>query len=137
MKDGCLVDRLFVYGTLLAPELLRAIIGRSLQGVPAVLSGYSCYRVRCAAYPAVTKKTGALTYGNLFSGIDPSQWESLDDFESNLYERHLVDVSLAAESNVDAYTYVIADAHRDRLTSEAWEFEHFRRHHLNRYLRQL
>jgi len=131
------VNRLFVYGTLLAPELLRAIIGRSLQGVPAFLSGYSCYRVRRAAYPAVTREAGALTYGSLFSGIDRSQWESLDEFESNLYERHLVDVSLADESDVDAYTYVIANAHRDRLTCEAWDFEHFRRHHLNRYLRQL
>ena len=47
-------DALFVYGTLLAPELRRAVVGRALDGTPAVLDGYACYRVRRAAYPAIT-----------------------------------------------------------------------------------
>ncbi len=132
-----MVDSLFAYGTLLAPELLHSVIGRRIEGAPAVLDDYVCRRVRRAAYPAITKLAGASTRGNLYRGIDKLGWQRLDDFESSLYERQLVEATQLDGSPMTAYTYVIADPHKERLTDEAWNFEDFRRLHLQRYLNHL
>ncbi len=132
-----MVDCLFAYGTLLAPELLYSVVGRRIKGQPAVLQGYICRRVRRAAYPAITKLDGATTHGSMYCGIDDLAWRRLDDFESNLYERRLIELTQANGSPAMAYTYVIADTYKDRLTDEAWEFERFRRLHLGRYLNRL
>ena len=132
-----MVGRLFAYGTLLVPELLCAVLGRALSGVPAVLSGYACFRVRRAAYPAIVGQPGATTHGELFTGIVAPEWNALDDFESSLYERHEVRVRLPDESIIEAHTFVVADPFRHRLTDEPWDLENFRRKHLDRYLTRL
>ena len=132
-----MVDCLFAYGTLLAPELLHSVIGRRLEGDPAVLEDYVCRRVRRAAYPAIIKLTGASTRGNVYCGIDNLAWQRLDDFEASLYERQLVEPTKLDGSPIMAYTYVIADTHKERLTDEAWNFEDFRRLHLQKYLNRL
>ena len=44
--------------------------------------------------------------------------------------------SAADAASAMAYTYVIADAYKNRLTDEVWVLEHFRLSHLNRYLSQ-
>ena len=131
-----MVDRLFAYGTLLAPELRCAVLGRALAGKPATLSGYACYRVSRAAYPAVVEQAAGHTNGELFSGIAASEWDALDEFESRLYERRLVEIE-AAGTRLGAYTYVVAETMRECLTDEAWDLERFRRNHLERYLARL
>lgn len=131
------VDRLFAYGTLLAPELLCRVIGREITGQAAVLPEYSCYRVRRAAYPAIVAQTGATTDGRIFGGIAALEWDKLDAFESQLYDRCMVEVTLADRTRITAYTYVVTAAGRHRLSDEPWELEYFRRHHLERYLRRL
>ncbi|HJP36395.1 MAG TPA: gamma-glutamylcyclotransferase family protein [Gammaproteobacteria bacterium] len=131
------MDRLFAYGTLLAPELRGAVIGRAVEGDPAVLPGYACYRVRRAAYPAIVQQQGTNTHGSLFAGIEPTEWDRLDNFESHLYERRLVEVTLSASSHRSAYAYVVAATFRHRVSEEPWRLERFRRDRLNRYLNRL
>ena len=36
----------FAYGTLMAPSVLEAVIGRRIEGRPAVLAGHARYLVR-------------------------------------------------------------------------------------------
>lgn len=132
-----MVDCLFAYGTLLAPELLHSVVGRTIEGRPAVLAGYVCRRVRRAAYPAIAQQSGDSTHGRVFCGIDDRGWLRLDEFESDLYERRLVEVTHQDDTRTVAYTYVIGDEHKSYLTEEAWELERFRRLHLKRYLTQL
>ena len=129
-----MVDCLFAYGTLLVPELLSAIVGRAIEGRPAILTGYVCRRVHHAAYPAIMPRAGESTLGQVYFGIDETQWRHLDAFESDQYERRLVAVSLPGGSHTTAYTYRLADAYKRHLTDEVWDIKHFRRHHLKRYL---
>ena len=131
-----MIDCLFAYGTLRAPELLQSVIGRRIEGNPAVLEGYICRRVKHTDYPAITQRTGSSTQGSVYWGIDAPAWRRLDAFESNLYERSVVEISHADAASAMAYTYVIADAYKKHLTDEVWVLEHFRLSHLNRYLSQ-
>ena len=43
----------FVYGTLLAPEVVKTLIKRVPKMVPAHLKGFTRYRVRGEVYPAI------------------------------------------------------------------------------------
>ncbi len=128
------MDRLFAYGTLLAPELREKIVGRALRGNPATLSGYACFRVRRAAYPAIVPDAGRSTRGEVIGALNRDDWDRLDRYESSLYRRVLVAVRGDDGAHIAAYTYVIEPASVHRLSDEPWEYEWFRRRHLRRYL---
>lgn len=128
---------LFVYGTLLAPELRRALLGRELQGTPANLDGYACFRVRRAPYPAITPALDACTAGEIIDGLSSADFAKLDDYESAMYRRLIVTVRDQAGNNVDASTYVIDATARQRLSDEPWDYAAFRLQQLDRYLKAL
>ncbi|MGR9093379.1 MAG: gamma-glutamylcyclotransferase family protein [Gammaproteobacteria bacterium] len=130
-------DRLFVYGTLLVPELRHALLGRTLDGSPAELPGYACFRVRHAAYPAITPAAGATTAGELVGGLSHVDFEKLDDYESALYRRLVVTVRDNSGNDVESFTYVIDNSAVNRLSDETWDYAAFRLRQLDRYLKAL
>lgn len=129
--------KLFVYGTLLAPELRRALLGRTVPGAPAELDGYACFGVRHAPYPAITPLAGASTKGELVGGLSAAEFDILDDYESTMYRRLVVTVRDGAGNSSDAFTYVIDESAVHRLSDELWDYATFRLHQLDRYLKAL
>ncbi|MFT4563391.1 MAG: gamma-glutamylcyclotransferase (GGCT)/AIG2-like uncharacterized protein YtfP [Gammaproteobacteria bacterium] len=131
-------DCLFAYGTLLAPELLAAVLGIAAPiGGPATLRNYACYRVRRTAYPAIVQRKESDTHGQVFAGIDPGLWVRLDRYESSLYKRETVTLELANREFLEAQTYVLSNDSHARLTNESWDLEGFRCRHLKKYLDRL
>lgn len=130
-------SQLFVYGTLLAPELRRALLGRTLDGTPAELPGYACFRVRHAPYPAITPAADATTAGELVGGLSHADLEKLDAYESSLYRRCVVTARNLAGTNVKSFTYVINESALNRLSDESWDYADFRLRQLDRYLKAL
>lgn len=128
---------LFVYGTLLAPELRHALLGRPIESTPAELDGYACYGVRQAPYPAITPVAGACTRGELIGNLSVSEFDILDDYESAMYQRQVVTVRDAASNDTAAFTYVIDESAAHRLSDELWDYATFRLHQLDRYLKAL
>ena len=130
-------DCLFVYGTLLAPELRHVLLGRTLDGAPAELRDYACFRVQHAPYPAITPVAGATTAGELVGGLSHIDFAKLDDYESALYRRLIVSVHDGAGDEVESYTYVIDESAVSRLSDERWDYAAFRLRQLDRYLKAL
>lgn len=128
---------LFVYGTLLAPELRRALLGRAVAGTPAELDGYACFRVRHAPYPAIAPAADATTAGELIGGLSPAELDILDDYESAMYRRLVVTVRDAAGNETEAFTYVIDESAVHRLSDELWDYAAFRLRQLDRYLKAI
>lgn len=128
---------LFVYGTLLAPELRRALLGRAVAGTPAELDGYACFRVRHAPYPAIAPVPDATTAGELIGDLLPADLDKLDAYESAMYRRRVVTTRDGAGNDVEAFTYVIDEAAVQRLSDEHWDYAWFRLHKLDRYLKAL
>jgi len=128
---------LFVYGTLLAPELRYALLGRPFETTPAELDGYACFGVRQAPYPAITPVAGACTSGELISNLSASELDILDDYESAMYQRRIVTVRNAGGNDTAAFTYVIDESAAHRLSDEPWDYTTFRLHQLDRYLKAL
>ncbi len=124
---------LFAYGTLLFPEVLKAVVGRSPFAEPATLDGYLRRVVIGEIFPAIVEGDQRdLVAGVLYAGLDDRAWSRLDRFEGDLYERRRVRIA-----GREACTYVLAGAWRHRLGADPWDPVVFARDHLDAFLARL
>ena len=127
----------FVYGTLRAPEVLHALLGRAPTSRPALLSGYSRFSVCDACFPAVLPGAPDDTVdGLLLDGLSQREERALDYFEDEEYTRQPVSVSIeggARRLEAQAYIWELRFEHLlDRETP--WSFDEFRSRDLSWYL---
>jgi gamma-glutamylcyclotransferase (GGCT)/AIG2-like uncharacterized protein YtfP len=128
--------RLFSYGTLQFPEVLSAVTGCHLEGVKAVLDDYACYLVAGKVYPGIIPEREASVEGLVYTGVGEAHFRKLDRFEGDLYERVRVCVTDTEGNPLQAWTYVIRDAMRERLSRTAWNREDFAVEHLPGFLKK-
>jgi nudix-type nucleoside diphosphatase (YffH/AdpP family) len=98
---------LFIYGTLLHPQLL-ALIGGPGDGTAqaASLAGHAVDRVAGSVFPMLVARSGATTKGMLWTGLSPAQLERLDIYEIAFgYVRRDVEVRLGDGSARPATAY--------------------------------
>jgi gamma-glutamylcyclotransferase (GGCT)/AIG2-like uncharacterized protein YtfP len=123
---------LFVYGTLLFPEIMRRVIGRALPSRPATLHGWARRGLRGERYPGVLPALGESVEGKLCLGVDGTTLRRLDVYEGEQFERRFVHVE-TARGRSGAFVYALAAAHR-RAATEEWGVEAFERAEFARYL---
>jgi len=58
----------------------------------------------------------------------------MDDFEGDLYKRISVRVEVDQNGPLIAETYIFAREHLQLLSSELWDFEEFKKEHLQGFL---
>ncbi|KAK9065625.1 hypothetical protein SSX86_015026 [Deinandra increscens subsp. villosa] len=113
----------FVYGSLLADDVVRALLRRIPQNSPAILHGYHRFSIKGRVYPAILPVENKKIIGRVLLGITAAELDILDKFEDFEYERRDVDVSLLNSSDMlQAYTYVWANSEDPDLYGE-WDFE--------------
>jgi gamma-glutamylcyclotransferase (GGCT)/AIG2-like uncharacterized protein YtfP len=102
------VDKLFAYGTLVDPEVVRRVVGRALPMREAVLPGYERVRHPRLFYASIQPNPDAQVDGQLIEGIDDAAWKALDEYEGPYYEKKLVQVDIGDISRemVEAAVYV-------------------------------
>lgn len=122
--------RIFTYGTLMASEVMEALLGRRPPACPALLEGHTRYALRGRAYPGLVDEAGARTRGVLYGGLDAASVALIDHYESNLYERRHVRVRAAAGAELEAEAYVLRASQRHVLSGESWDLARFRAEHL-------
>ncbi|KAL6985072.1 AIG2-like protein D, variant 2 [Sarracenia purpurea var. burkii] len=84
----------FVYGSLLADEVVRVLLKRVPDSSPAVLTGFHRFTIKGRVYPAILPVDNKKVIGKVLSGITTPELDILDTFEDVEYERHSVEVSL-------------------------------------------
>lgn len=82
---------LFVYGTLVDTVHRESVIGRSVEALPATISGYERGRTR---HFVLRSRPGAETSGLILLNLTPRDFEVLDKYEQvpELYTRESVEV---------------------------------------------
>ena len=128
-------DTLFCYGTLQAPEIMESVSGMLPAAEAARLSGYACYCLKNADYPAMTATAGGLVRGKLYRGLDKRALTRLDRFEGELYSRVLIRVETDTHQSISAWAYVINRSWHHRLTDRLWIYEEHSEVFLNRFRR--
>ncbi len=117
----------FAYGTLLLPEVMLAVTGRSFASRMAILGGFARYRIRGQSFPGIFPEPGASVTGLVYWEIDGLALDRLDAYEDAFYHRETVAISTAAGVGWAAETYVINEESHGLLLREDWCFENFRR----------
>lgn len=116
--------QIFVYGTLLVPEVMQRVTGRQPPGRPATLKGYQRYRLHQRSYPGIVPEPAAEVAGLLYS-VDSRILTTLDRYEDPYYERCPVIVETASGKH-EAYAYVIPPARRHLIDPRPWDLEFWR-----------
>lgn len=115
----------FVYGTLLLPNIMETVTGRSFESLPATLEGYKRRKVKNEVFPGIAADPESSTKGKLYQNIDARTLKVLDAFEGNLFDRRVLPVSGENGERYNAYVYVIPDWHLNHLEEEPWSLKTF------------
>ena len=130
-------ERLFTYGTLQFPAMMRAVLGRTLPLQTAELTGFRRHQVRRRVFPAIVPDAQGVVPGRLIEGVDPWTLARIDDYEGPPFHRHRVTVSLPDQGDtVEAIAYVLRPRYHCLLLNEDWDAERFRRHWQAWYVRE-
>ena len=106
----------FVYGSLLAPEVLRSLLGRVPAHRPARLAGHERHALAGRPYPGVVPRAGAAVRGLLLEGLSVEEEAIFDEFEGDEYVKRVVRVAPEAEASsspppeVEAPVYIYRDS---------------------------
>lgn len=130
MSQGVGAHNVFVYGSLLADEVVQVLLKRIPSSSPAVLPGYHRFSIKGRVYPAILPVENKNVVGRVLMGITNPELDILDIFEDVEYVRDSVEVSL--EDNLEkrqTYAYVWDDKNDPDLYGE-WDFEEWKEKHM-------
>ena len=129
--------KVFAYGTLIVPAVLQVVTGQSYTQNPAKLPGYARYLIKGQVFPGIIAADNSSVEGVVYHDIDATALQRLDDFESNVYIREEVLVTLENKHSPPAYAYVMSSEHEDLLSDQPWDIEVFIFKHLAEYLKRI
>jgi gamma-glutamylcyclotransferase (GGCT)/AIG2-like uncharacterized protein YtfP len=127
---------LFVYGSLLSPEVLQLVVGRVPDSEAAVLEGYACYYVEGATFPGIIAEKSAATCGRVLKDLTEAELTALDRYEDSFYQRLAVTVVVDG-SECSAMAYVVPAVYKHILSEQRWTWDEFERIHLAQYVARM
>ncbi|CAD6338436.1 unnamed protein product [Miscanthus lutarioriparius] len=124
----------FVYGSLMADEVVRTILKRVPPAAPALLPNYHRFNIKGRIYPAILPVESKRVAGRVITGVTDEELQLLDAFEDVEYTRTRVEISLTDSSEkMLADAYVWSDAEDPNLYGE-WDFEEWKKLHMKDFL---
>ena len=109
---------LFVYGTLMSPNLINRVIGRVPKMVPAVLHNFHRYKIQDRPYPGIAEAKGSRVEGMFIESLDDEEFSKLDEYENIEYERIPVEVQLACNETERLLSLVTSLMFQDGVTQQ-------------------
>lgn len=129
----------FFYGTLMDPQILRAVLRRNVDPRrlrPAVLPGFRRVFHHAASYPVLVADAAAEVTGLLATGLTLRDAQLLSAYEGPDYRLVSLPVRTPpATAPVSAGVFLpLGDA---AASMTAWSYAAWRREHRDRFLRQV
>lgn len=119
---------LFVYGTLLFPEVLTALLGRVPASTPGRAEGWRAAALESRVYPGLVRHRGGTASGLVLGGLTGPERELLDAYEDRGYE--LTAIALAGGRTCLAYVWC------GEVLPADWSAKDFAAVHLSGYARR-
>jgi len=126
---------IFVYGSLIIPQVMRRVTGRSFSSEEAFLRGYAQFRLKDEADAALIPFPDKETDGVVYYDVDEETAGRLDAFAGARFERIEVNVETEGRAWVEAQTHILRRAQRKRLATEPWDELKFRSRDMDAFLR--
>lgn len=125
----------FFYGTLLDPDVRRAVLGSATEaGTPAVLHGWRRVFVRGDSYPVIRPTSGSTVDGLVFAAVNVEGTRMLRKYEGPSYRARRLTVRGADGGSVSAAVFVPKDF--GVATGRAWTLASWQVRHKRPYLRR-
>jgi gamma-glutamylcyclotransferase (GGCT)/AIG2-like uncharacterized protein YtfP len=116
----------FTYGTLMFPEVWRAVVGKSFATVEGLAPGFAIYRVCDAVFPGIIAGSEAdAVSGVVYLDVEPTSVARLDRFEDDFYNRESLWIECADGQPRQADAYVVPAVNRNVLTDQVWRRDEF------------
>lgn len=129
------MQQLFVYGTLLFPEIIEKLSGKNFETVPAFIRGFIRKRIVGCDYPVVIQNLNSEVKGLLVRNVDEQSMQLLTFYEGDEYEKMETDVWIENEKTT-AFVFVWKNNSKD-LEENDWDENEFRQKHLKAYLNKV
>ena len=126
----------FTYGSLMIPSVMSAVTGKNFRALKACLKEYARFKLKGESYPGIVSRTGSAIEGMVHCDVDDLSLKLLDDFEGGLYQRVSVRVEVGHGGRLNAEAYIISLEHLHLMSSEPWDFDEFKKDHLQEFLRK-
>lgn len=129
------MQHLFVYGTLMVPEVALKICGR-VPTEKALITNHQSFKIYIdndvLFYPALVPVQGINTEGMVFRDISDEELKMLDAYEGNEYKRKLCTVETAT-GTIDAWCYLWFGGAAYELR-DSWSIDWFITHFLDDFM---
>ena len=129
------MQQVFVYGSLLFPEITKKLTGKSFKTLPAIVEGYKMYCVKGCDYPAIVRENGTFTNGKVLLDVEESDILKMSFFEGDEYEKKKISVLVNGKPE-DAFVFVWVKGN-DLLDDEEWDFQEFEKNSLEYYINEV
>ena len=125
---------LFVYGSMLDPDVRSIILGDSTQQVTLVtanLPDHVCLKLPDESYPVLSAESGCVTHGAILLGLDENSWDRMNFFESDEFK--LVEISVLSQGRISPALCYGAGAIMQGA-KQPWTLEHWQANHKEVFL---
>lgn len=130
---------IFVYGTLLFPELQKALLGRYPETEPAQLEGYDAnivsYGQHYTNYPVLKPVKDGIVKGLVLNSLSETELDILKFYEGDEY--CLETKSISVHGRVRPLKTFVYTSNENIEYGPTWEMEYFRNNYLNDYIFEL
>jgi gamma-glutamylcyclotransferase (GGCT)/AIG2-like uncharacterized protein YtfP len=117
---------LFVYGSLMFPEVLETLLDRIPPLVPAKAFGWQTIKLSEVVYPGLINNPGTQANGYLLTDLSDLEWQLLEAFENPIY--NLVRLETDQKS---AWVFALEEFSGN---SESWDSDNFKAKNLISYV---
>lgn len=126
----------FTYGTLMFPEVWRAVVGQDFPTVEGSAVGFEIRRVRDAVFPGITQAgEHDLVRGVVYLDVGDAALARLDLFEDDFYQRRTIWIDCDDGQRRAAEAYVVPEQNRGILSADPWDRTEFvARGHLRQFI---
>ncbi len=121
----------FVYGSLLFPEIADGLCGQKLKSEDASLSGYARFALKGADYPAIIKKDNSKVKGKVLRNLDENAIYLLTFYEGDEYG--MAPVKVETDSGIVNAVAFVWMAGNEYLEDFDWSEEKFESESLEFY----
>lgn len=116
----------------MAPEVVEALLKRVPHMEPATIIGYRRYALKGRSYPGMVAFKNFEQPGQLMVDVTDKELAILDNYEGNEYQRLTAQVKYK-NSLIDTNVWIWSGS--DAVTSNPWDYDHWRSHEMKKFMR--
>lgn len=122
------MKNLFVYGTLMNDEIVKALCGKRFKKSPATISGFIASNLNGRHSPGLSKKANSTVEGYVLHSVDSRSFNIIKAWENDDYKL------IKVKPNNGAFGVCNTFLWKTDILGTVWDNARFRKYHMQWYL---